>query len=218
MSQPPPVPDKAVDTASLVKFAVECTADLTQQIAAVGSDPTAFPRTPKLLKKVIDFRYPGLVKDVRHIKTISSEAQALVPGLTFPITPVELVHGRRAGRIILTVAEESARMRMAYAQELFQRVLDIPSMSPSLRSHVDNLLEYKRNPNWEAASDAVVLEFLPEIAAMEFFFPFELRTEVDDANVETLAAQFEVPTSYIGRHLSEGYMRYFERFHDIVKQ
>jgi hypothetical protein len=217
MSRPPGIPKNTNDRTKLVEFACKCVRDLTDHFDSVGAAVNQFPRTPELLRQLVDYRYPDLVTEVKYVDTPSILAGNLVPGLTFPIPGGNLIHGRRQGKIVLTIREESPRMRLVYAQELFQRVLDIPTMpSPPLRDHVDVMIEYKRSPDWHNADPVAILEYLPEIAAMEFFFPYSHRCDhapCNEGELEIIASRYDIPRNFAERHLSESYMSYFQPFH-----
>ncbi|MEI9995973.1 MAG: hypothetical protein WDM91_15365 [Rhizomicrobium sp.] len=195
---------------ALVDFAHKCVRDLVDHLKDVGEDPEVFPRSPDALEKVVNYRYPGLITEVRE-EHLSEQTADLIWGYTYPMVGGILVHGRRSGPAVLTASRSHPRNRLVLVQELFQRVLDVPELGPTpLRQIVDGMYNYRQEPDWFTAELPVVLEYLSEIAAIEYYLPHSRRMVL----IQEIAAEYQVPLDHAGRYLSFGYIAYFEKYQD----
>ncbi len=99
--------------------------------------------------------------------------------------------------------------RFVICKELFHALIDDPKYRRlDVETHLDNLtLAF---PDHESKADlASVSEFLTEVAAMEFLFPYKLRLEelaTESPNFKDLSKKYRVPQVHVDKYLGAPYM------------
>ncbi len=215
---PPSIPGK-YDRETLVGFACNCARDLASLLPDSDAEVTS-PRSVKVLQELIEHRYPRLIHDICPLRLKSTVARSVVRGFTATKRAADPIHGRRPGVIYLTEVGSKIEYDFALAHELFQRVLDIPSLGlPPLLTHINRVYNYMKDPKWRDADISTVQEFLPEIAAVEYFMPYSHRSALlaSRDNLEPIVARFQVPKAFVNLHLSDDFMNYFGPFHSSTE-
>lgn len=210
---PPPTVPVNYDRETLVNFACTCARDLASHLPESDADLKS-PRSIEALQEIVNHRFPDLIQGVEYVK-LDAKALSVVRGFTASKGNPNLVHGRRPGQIFLAHVENPVEQNFALAHELFQRVLDIPALGlPPLRTHINRVYNYMQSRKWREADTSTVQEFLPEIAAMEYFMPFRYRESLVTSHTDlaTVVAQFQVPRVFASLHLSDDFMSYFSNF------
>jgi Zn-dependent peptidase ImmA (M78 family) len=190
------------DVEKCLSKAHEIAARLTEQYNLYSQVPRAWPRSVQDLHWMTT-QYIGSEIPVQELRL-----SALANGAkgTF------IAHGG-GNYEILILAELSERdRRMTQAKELFHVLLDEDSSrSLDLYAHVEATVECFHIASSKPKKKAVVFEFLAEIAAMEFLFPYSERVDIvrnsnGDIDYASVAHKYNIPQVEAEMFLSSGNM------------
>jgi hypothetical protein len=110
--------------------------------------------------------------------------------------------------------------RFVWCKELFQLILDHESVrNMDLNGHVEACtVAFPSVDESNVASPSVESEFLAEIAAMEFLFPYKRRLEELDGPLAgqylAIAEKYKAPQVYVEKYLSQTYMENLRDYYD----
>lgn len=169
--------------------------------AIVGHDLLRiFPEEPKSLD---DFR--------NYCETIADIDVTFHPELTFQAPlPRGFYLAMPDGKyeICILPGQERVWERFVLCKELFHVLLD-KQLSDSIFSNGENLerhLEHFLGTDVFETTPSVQSEFLAEIAAMEFLFPYEHRMKQIDHDAQDISDRYQIPKAKVEQFLHENFM------------
>lgn len=131
-----------------------------------------------------------------------------------------LYMAREEGYAVFVLSNQDRIWRdFAACKELFHVILDDPDAEDcrtiKLFDHVEELVKTLIPFNGHPTPTAVS-EFLAELAAMEFLFPYSERMSIlagGDVNCAVIANQYNLPLVLVERYLSDGFMQGLQEHH-----
>lgn len=153
---------------------------------------------------------PALVKVCQETKGVEIEFhQVDSPSSDKWLLGACIVNDGKVQQILFANHLNRCWRRFVLCKEMMHLLIDCDDYrNPQIFAHLQEIsLHFPIDDS--RPSKPVVAEFLAEVAALEYLFPYKIRSEIlaqGNVNFQAVAEQYRVPVLFVERYLSEGYM------------